>query len=201
MTPLMTGPRWILAGALALLLGFAAIPAGVRLLAGPDAEDAVPSDAQQSRSGIVPSFCDGKQKKANLDFTVKDMNGRDVKLADFKGRVILLNFWATWCGPCKVEIPGFVKLYNAYKDKGFVVIGISTDDPAEQLRSFAQQMKMTYPVLVGSDRTDITDVAYGPMWGIPVSYLIGKDGVICHRYMGLATEEQLERELNVLLGL
>jgi peroxiredoxin len=129
------------------------------------------------------------------------MNGRDVKLSDFKGKVVLLNFWATWCGPCKVEIPGFVELYDAYKDKGFAVLGISTDDSPEQLRTFAKQMKMTYPVLVGSDRTDITDDAYGPMWGIPVSFLIAKDGTICHRYMGLATKEQLERELNVLLGL
>ncbi len=199
MTTLMTGPRWLLAGALAGLLGFAAIPAGVRLLARPDA----PSQTSASKSGsaVVPSFCDGKQKPANLSFTVKDMNGRNVKLADFKGKVILLNFWATWCGPCKVEIPGFVELYNAYKDKGFVVLGISTDDAPEQLKAFSQQMRITYPVLVGSDRSDITDVAYGPMWGIPVSFLIGKDGTICHRYMGLATKEQLERELNVLLGL
>lgn len=199
MTTFMTGPRWILAGALALLLGFAAIPAGVRLFARPDAPEAARSD--QRGGAVVPSFCDGKQKAANLAFTVRDMNGRDVKLSDFKGKVILLNFWATWCGPCKVEIPGFVELYNAYKDKGFVVVGISTDDSPEQLKAFAQRMKMTYPILVGSDRSDITDGAYGPMWGIPVSYLIGKDGTICHRYMGLAMKEQLERELNVLLGL
>ena len=114
---------------------------------------------------------------------------------------VIVDFWATWCGPCKVEIPGFVALYNGYKDKGFVVLGVSTDDSAEQLRKFARQMNMTYPVLVGSDRTDITDDAYGPMWGIPVSFLIAKDGTICHRYMGLATKDQLERELNVLLGL
>jgi peroxiredoxin len=196
MTSFMSGPRWLLAAALALLLGFAAIPAGVRLFARPDA----PPDTA-STGGVVPSFCDGKQKPANLGFTIKDMNGRNVKLSDFKGKVVLLNFWATWCGPCKVEIPGFVQLYNAYKDKGFVVLGISTDDSPEQLRKFSQQMAITYPVLVGSDRSDITDDAYGPMWGIPVSFLIAKDGSICHRYMGLAVKEQLERELNVLLGL
>jgi len=195
MTTFMTGPRWLVAAGLALLLGFAAIPAGVRLFARRDAPQAATTSG-----AVVPSFCDGKQKPANLGFTVKDMHGRDVKLSDFKGKVVLLNFWATWCGPCKVEIPGFVELYNAYKDKGFVVVGISTDDSPEQLRTFAQQMKMTYPVLVGSDRGDITDDAYGPMWGIPVSFLIAKDGTICHRYMGLATKEQLERELNVLLG-
>jgi peroxiredoxin len=196
MNKLMSGPRWLLAAGLAVLLGLAALPAGVRLFARPDVAEKVPAS-----SPIAPSFCDGKQKPANLAFTVKDMNGKDVKLSDYKGKVILLNFWATWCGPCKVEIPGFVELYNGYKDKGFVVLGVSTDDSAEQLRKFARQMNMTYPVLVGSDRTDITDDAYGPMWGIPVSFLIAKDGTICHRYMGLATKDQLERELNVLLGL
>lgn len=195
MTQFMSTPRWVLAAGLALLLGLAALPAGVRLFARPDTQSRTVSNR------IVPSFCDGKQKPANLTFTVKDMNGRDVKFADFKGKVILLNFWATWCGPCKVEIPGFVQLYNGYKDKGFVVLGVSTDDSPEQLRKFSRDMKITYPVLVGSDRSDITDDAYGPMWGIPVSFLIGKDGTICHRYMGLATKEQLERELNVLLGL
>lgn len=192
----MSGPKWFVAAGVAVLLGFAAIPAGVRLWARPDA-----TEATAASPGFAPSFCDGKQKPANLAFTVKDMNGRSVKLSDFKGKVILLNFWATWCGPCKVEIPGFVDLYNGYKDKGFVVLGVSTDDSPEQLRKFAQQMNITYPVLVGSDRTDITDDAYGPMWGIPVSFLIAKDGTICHRYMGLAMKEQLERELNVLLGL
>jgi peroxiredoxin len=195
MKSFMSRPKWIAAAALAALLGLAALPAGVRLFARPD------SPEPASPSGVVPSFCDGKQKPANLGFTLKDMNGRDVKLAAFKGKVVLLNFWATWCGPCKVEIPGFVELYNGYKDKGFAVVGISTDDSPDQLRKFAQQMNITYPVLVGSDRTDITDDAYGPMWGIPVSFLIAKDGTICHRYMGLATKEQLERELNVLLGL
>jgi peroxiredoxin len=195
MTSFMSGPKWFVAAGLAALLGFAAIPAGVSLFGRSETPE-----AGAAPGAVVPSFCDGKQKPANLGFTVKDMSGRDVKLSDYKGKVILLNFWATWCGPCKIEIPGFVELYNGYKDRGFVVLGISTDDSPEQLRKFAREMNITYPVLVGSDRTDITDDAYGPMWGIPVSFLIGKDGTICHRYMGLATKEQLERELNVLLG-
>ena len=187
--------RWLIAAALAVPLGLAVIPAGVRLFdrGGETSAAAVPP-------GVVPSFCDGKQKPANLGFTVKDMHGKDVRLSDHRGKVILLNFWATWCGPCKVEIPGFVELYNAYRDRGFVVLGISTDDTPQQLRKFAQEMKITYPVLVGSDRTDITDDAYGPMWGIPVSFLITKDGTICRRYLGLATKSQLERELMTLLG-
>lgn len=141
------------------------------------------------------------ERKATPDFALKDATGATVKLSSYKGKVVLLNFWATWCGPCKLEIPGFVELYNGYKNKGFVVLGVSTDDSPEQLRKFAREMNVTYPVLVGSDRSDITDDAYGPMWGIPVSFLIAKDGSICHRYMGLAMKDQLERELNVLLGM
>jgi cytochrome c biogenesis protein CcmG/thiol:disulfide interchange protein DsbE len=140
-------------------------------------------------------------KRAPLNFTVKDMNGASINFASYRGKIILLNFWATWCGPCKHEIPAFVELYNAYKDKGFVVLGLSTDDKPEQLKKFAQQMNMTYPVLVGSDRSDIIDEAYGPMWGIPVSFLIMKDGTICHKFMGLVTKEQLERELKALLAI
>lgn len=196
MTTTPTRRRWLLAAALAIPLGFAAIPFGARLFEQASGVDAAPLPA-----GAAPSFCDAKKKPANLGFTVKDMNGRDVRLSDYKGKVILLNFWATWCGPCKHEIPAFVELYDAYKDKGFVVLGISTDDTPEQLKKFAQQMKMSYPVLVGSDRSDITDEAYGPMWGIPVSFLIMKDGTICHKYMGLVTKQQLERELKALLAI
>lgn len=188
--------RWMLAAGLTLALGFAAIPAGVRLFDRTGAGAA----AAPVKPGAAPSFCDAKQKPANLGFTIKDMNGQDVRLSDYKGKVILLNFWATWCGPCKVEIPEFVELQAAYKDKGFVVLGISTDDSPEQLRAFARQMKMNYPVLVGNNRSDITDDAYGPMWGIPVSFLIAKNGTICRKYMGIATREQLEREITTLLA-
>src|SRR5262245_15720887 len=88
----------------------------------------------------------GKAEMARLDFQLKDMNGADVKLADFKGRPLLVNFWATWCGPCKHEIPAFVELVDKYKDQKFTVLGISTDDKAEDLRPFAAEYKMNYPV-------------------------------------------------------
>ena len=185
--------RWVLGGALALALGFAALPAGLRFFESDEPK------AAASGSGDAPAFCDARRKPAQLDFTVKDMEGRDVKLANYAGNVILLNFWATWCGPCKAEIPGFVDLYSEYRDKGFVVLGISTDDSPKQLQSFARQYEMNYPVLVGNGRSDIMDDAYGPLWGIPVSYLIAKDGTICKRYPGLVHKDQLERELKGLL--
>jgi len=80
--------------------------------------------------------CDADAKPANMDFLIKDLDGKDVKLSSYKGKVVLLNFWATWCGPCKAEIPGFVELQEKYK-KDLIVVGYSVDDTADKARAFA----------------------------------------------------------------
>jgi thiol-disulfide isomerase/thioredoxin len=141
--------------------------------------------------------CDAGAKPANLDFTLKDLDGKDVKLSSYKGKVILLNFWATWCGPCKAEIPGFVELQEKYK-KDLVVVGYDVDDTADKARAFATEYKMNYPVLLGEGREDVQD-AYGPIWGIPASFLISKDGKVCKRHMGIAPKETFEKEIKALL--
>lgn len=145
------------------------------------------------------AVCDSNGKTANLDFTVKDINGVDVALNSYKGKVILLDFWATWCGPCKVEVPGFVELYDKYRSQGFVVLGFSMDDSMSALKSFAAQYKMNYPVLVGKDRDDVQD-AFSPLWGLPNTFLIGRDGKICKKHTGFAAKEQFEREIKALLA-
>jgi thiol-disulfide isomerase/thioredoxin len=144
------------------------------------------------------SACDAKAKAAPLNYTIKDVNNVDVKLSSFKGKVILLNFWATWCGPCKAEIPGFVELQKQYADD-LVVLGISVDDPVDQIKPYAAKYKINYPLLVGLGRDDVQD-AYGPLYGIPVSFLIGKDGRICKKHMGIAPKAQFEREIKALIG-
>jgi cytochrome c biogenesis protein CcmG/thiol:disulfide interchange protein DsbE len=141
--------------------------------------------------------CEANAKPANLDFTMKDLDGKDVSLSSFKGKVILLNFWATWCGPCKAEIPGFVELQEKYKND-LVVVGYDVDDTAEKARAFATEYKINYPVLLGLGREDVQD-AYGPIWGIPASFLISKDGTICKRHMGIAPKETFEKEIKALL--
>ena len=134
---------------------------------------------------------------APLHFTVKDMNGTDVQLEAFKGKVIVVNFWATWCGPCELEIPWLVELQDTYPDD-VVVLGISIDDSAEMLKPYAEKMKMNYPVLVGVDRQDVQD-AFGPLFGIPVSVFIDRDGRIARRHSGILEKPQLEREIKALL--
>lgn len=141
--------------------------------------------------------CMADAKPANLNFTMKDLDGKDVSLASFKGKVILLNFWATWCGPCKAEIPGFVELQEQYK-KDLVIVGYSVDDTAEKARAFAKEWKMNYPILLGEGREEVQD-AYGPIYGIPASFLISKDGKVCRRHMGIAPKAVFEKEIKALL--
>ena len=134
------------------------------------------------------SACPANAKTANLDFTMKDISGHDVRLSDYKGKVILLDFWATWCGPCKFEIPGFVALQAKYGGQGLQVIGVSVDDTVEKLRPYVKEYKMNYPVLQGLGHDDVQD-AYGPIFGIPVNVVISRDGKICGKHTGLPSLE------------
>ena len=161
--------RWILAAVAALALAVLTM--------------AVPWQ-WPGRAAKRGAACPADAKTANLNFTMKDMTGKDVRLADYKGKVILLDFWATWCGPCKYEIPGFVQLQDHYGKDGFQVLGVSVDDPPEKLAPFAHEYKMNYPVLQGLGHNDVQD-AYGPIWGIPISVLISREGKICGKHMGL----------------
>ena len=156
--------------------------------------DAAPAAFEDEQSG---GACMANAKPANLDFTMKDLDGADVSLTSFKGKVILLNFWATWCGPCKAEIPGFVELQNAYPND-LVVVGYSVDDKAPQARAFATEYKMNYPILLGDGREDVQD-AFGPIWGIPASFLISRDGKVCKKHLGIAPKAVFEKEIKALL--
>jgi thiol-disulfide isomerase/thioredoxin len=144
-----------------------------------------------------PEDASAEGKPARLDFKLKDMNGVDVRLDSFKGKVILINFWATWCGPCKAEIPSLVELQEEYAND-LVVLGFSVDDPAEKMKPYAEEYKVNYPLLVGNGREDVQN-AFGPLLGIPVSVIIGRDGIIAKKHTGIATKEQFEREIKALL--
>ena len=181
--------RWIIAVAAVVALVYTLVPS----MPGP-AE--IASGAQSS----APSgdACPADARTANLDFTVKDLDGKDVSLSSFKGKVIVLDFWATWCAPCKAEIPGFVELQKAYGSEGLQMVGVSVDDKVETLRPFASEFKMNYPVLVGLGRDDLQD-AYGPLWGIPTTFVISRDGKICRKHSGLVGKERYEKDIKALL--
>ena len=138
--------------------------------------------------------CDAKGNPAKLNFTFKDINSRKVSLSDFKGKVIILDFWATWCVPCKAEIPGFIGLQKKYGNQGLQIIGLSVDDSLPTAKKYADEMKMNYPVLLAEGKEDILE-AYDPIPSIPVSVVIGRDGKICSKHLGIAPMGVFEKEI------
>ena len=195
----------------AVVIAMAAVAIAILIvMLAPGSDSSAPPSASSSSGNLKGSpnsaaddaAADAKAagKAAPLNFTLKDMNGVDVKLASFKGKPIVLNFWATWCGPCRAEIPSLVELQKQYAADGkdVVILGISVDDPVDKLKPYASQMKMNYPVLVGNGREDVQD-AFGPLWGIPVTVFVGRDGNIALKHSGIATKEQFEQEIKSLL--
>ena len=119
------------------------------------------------------------------DFTLQTINGKIVSLNEFMGKVIILNFWATWCFPCRMEIPDFNELYKKYSDKGLEILGISISDTKDQLVNFLKAYTIDYPVLYGN-QIDMQKIImdYGGVYSIPMSFLIGKNNEIKRVYPG-----------------
>lgn len=130
------------------------------------------------------------------DFALQDLDGKKVSLSDFKGSVVIVNFWATWCGPCRATIPGLENLYRKYSPKGLVLLGISLDDGGwDYVKSFKQEYGISYPILKGN-----SDVASKYMVRtIPFIVIVGRDGQVHNRLHGFGAEEKLEKEIKKLL--
>jgi cytochrome c biogenesis protein CcmG, thiol:disulfide interchange protein DsbE len=133
--------------------------------------------------------------------TFKDLQGKDVTLASFKGKVVLVNFWGTWCEPCRGEIPILIGMQQKYSPKGFTLLGAATNDEEKTVDAFihntqfnvgGQQMTMNYPIVMGSD--DISD-KFGGLLGMPTSFLITRDGKIAKRYIGSLNENQVVKDV------
>lgn len=142
--------------------------------------------------------CSLEPRPANFEFTLFDMNGESVELADYAGDVILIDFWATWCAPCRIEIPGFIEMVETYGPEGFSVLGISIDDAPDALQAYAAEMGMNYPVLIGDGRDDVKS-AYGPIVGFPTALIIDREGNICHRHIGFTTKDRFVADVEGLL--
>jgi cytochrome c biogenesis protein CcmG/thiol:disulfide interchange protein DsbE len=130
------------------------------------------------------------------DFALPDLAGKQVNLSSYRGQVVLLDFWATWCGPCREEIPHFVQLQNKYANQGLQIIGVSMDDGPDPVRDFYRLFQMNYPVVMGNAKTG---ELYGGVLGLPIAFLIGRDGRITARHIGAINFAALEKEIVALL--
>jgi len=131
------------------------------------------------------------------DFTRQDLHGHAVHLAGFRGKVVLLNFWATWCAPCQVEMPVFAAWQRQYGPQGFTIIGISMDDDAATARKLAERLKLDYPVAMGDARLGLR---YGGVLGLPLSLLIDRNGVVRARFEGETDVKVMENRVRDLLA-
>jgi peroxiredoxin len=131
------------------------------------------------------------------DFTLKDASDKPVNLSDFRGKVILLNFWATWCRPCGAEIPMLEGFQQAYANQGFVVLGVSMDDDGwKAVRPFTESKKMNYPVVIANDR--ISDL-FGGLKAIPQTFIIDRQGRIAAVHVGLCAKGEYENDIQAVL--
>jgi len=126
------------------------------------------------------------------DFSLPDLTGQELDLSSYRGKVVLLDFWATWCDSCRDEIPHFVELQNKYGDQGLQIIGVSMDDGPEPVREFYQRFKMNYPVVMGNAKIG---ELYGGVLGLPIAFLIGRDGRITAKHIGATDISVLEKEI------
>ena len=131
------------------------------------------------------------------DFTLTDIDGKKLSLSDYKGKVVLLDFWATWCTPCGEEIPHFVEMQQKYGSQGFQVVGISMDDDAKPVRDFYQKYKMNYPVAVGDDKLAQN---FGGVMGLPVNIVIDREGRIVTKYLGATDTSVFDKAVEDLLA-
>jgi thiol-disulfide isomerase/thioredoxin len=144
-------------------------------------------EARQSKPGSTPVAA---KSAPAPDFTLQSLDGKNMTLSDLRGKAVLLNFWATWCGPCKIEMPWFVELQKEYGPQGLQVVGVAMDDSSkEDIAKFAKDMGVNYPVLLGKEA--VGD-AYGGVPALPESFFIGRDGKIVDKIIGIKGKAEIE---------
>ena len=141
----------------------------------------------------APSLKAEKERKKAPEFALKDANGETAKLSDYRGKVVLLNFWATWCGPCEVEIPWFIDFQREYKDRDFAVLGVSLDDDGwKSVKPFVAHEKVNYRVMV---TTEEVDQMYGGVEALPTTFMIDREGRIARTHVGLSSKNTYRQEI------
>ena len=155
--------------------------------------------AQQAGGGTeAPAGEPGAIGTAAPAFSLPDLDGKTISLADFKGKVVILDFWATWCPPCRAEIPDFVRLQSKYRDQGLVVVGLSMDEEgAKIVRPFAEEFNVNYTMLIANDQT-AND--FGGIVGIPTTFVLDRQGRVVKKFVGQAQLKDFEDAIQPLLG-
>jgi cytochrome c biogenesis protein CcmG/thiol:disulfide interchange protein DsbE len=142
------------------------------------------------------------QGKPAQDFTLQSLDGKQVRLSDFRGKAVLLNFWATWCEPCKIEMPWFVELQKQYGSQGLQIVGVAMDDADPQdIAKFAREMSIDYPILVGGESArDKVALEYGGVQFLPETFFIARDGKVLDKIFGLKSKGEIEDAIKKTLG-
>ena len=158
-----------------------------------DSESPSAAVGDAAKQGIKPE----KDRHVAPPFALKDLDGKTAQLADYKGKVVLLNFWATWCAPCKLEIPWFEEFQTRYKDKGFEVLGVSLDEEGwKVVKPYLERTKVNYRMVMGDV---MIDKAYGPIEALPTSFLIDREGRVAAVHSSLVDKDETEGEIRELL--
>ncbi|MGO9325153.1 MAG: TlpA family protein disulfide reductase [Terracidiphilus sp.] len=150
-----------------------------------------------ARAAPAGSAADNLLNQKAPSFMLTGLDGHTLRLADFRGKVVLLNFWATWCAPCRLEMPVFAAWQRQYAQQGFQVIGISMDDDAAAARGLVEGFKLNYPTAMGNERLA---AHYGGVLGLPLTFLIDRNGVVRARFQGETDVRVIEKRVNVLLA-
>lgn len=160
------------------------------------------ASAQAGVQGVAQTGMESRAQASLIGKTApgmvrEDLNGKKVTLSEYRGKVVLLNFWATWCASCVTEIPAFASWQAKYSSQGLQVLGVSMDDDAPPVRALYRKLKVNYPVVMGDEKVG---ELYGGVLGLPVTYLIDREGRIVRHHEGEVDLKRLEREMRELLG-
>jgi len=154
---------------------------------------------QKARHNPGPQATSGKlQGQLAPNFELQSLEGKTIKLSDYRGKAVLLNFWATWCEPCKIEMPWFVELQNKYGPQGLQVLGVAMDDASPQdIAEFAKKMGVNYPIVIGKEKVGDD---YGGVQYLPSTFYVGRDGKVLNRVFGLVSRSEIEDNIQKALA-